>query len=231
LTSINRFGIAGDAVMGNTFIKNAIAKTGNHYEVTFGPEGNNPFGAAAFTTWNLYQVLGGRDYELSLIRMFEGLSFNEAVSGHPGLTTREALPGWTRIMDGINGTVTRTKMGLPVTPPVTYPAQLEQEILEAFFRGVVFTYRENPEEFMFNLKPANELVDFAITYVFDELEHDPPFLRVSDCCSSFMVSQRGPWTGASWIFDRNGNAQYSRPSPGPYGCSTKRCGSRAQDRR
>jgi hypothetical protein len=33
------------------------------------------------------------------------------------------------------------------------------------------------------------------TFVFEEM---PYFLRVSDCCSSFMVSQRGPFTGYFW---------------------------------
>ncbi len=198
LLSLNRFSIAGDAAMGNAFLLTAIAKDGNEYEVVPGPEGNNYFGETAFTTWKIYQALGGRDMELSLIRLFEGLAFNEAVSGHPGLTTREALPGWTRVMDGVSDTITRTKWGEAVTPPVTYDASLEQEILDTFFDGLIFTYRENPEEYMFNFKAIHELTNFAITYVFDELDHDPPFLRVSDCCSSFMISQKGIWEGAYW---------------------------------
>ncbi len=198
ILSVNRFSMSGDAVMGNTFLLTAIAKDGNEYEIVVGPEGNNYFGASAFTAWKMYQALGGRDLELSLIRMFEGLAFNEAVSGHPGLTTREAFPGWTRTMDGVNDTITRTKWGNPVDPPVTYDAALEQEILDTFYDGLVFTYRENPEEYLFNFKAVHELTTFATTYVFDELDHDPPFLRVSDCCSSFMVSQKGIWEGAYW---------------------------------
>jgi len=198
LKSINRFTLSGDVVFANTFEKIAIAKTGTDYEVVAGPEGNNPFGSSAYVAWKLYQAIGGRELELTLIRMFEGMVFNEAVSGHPGITTREAFPGWTRTIDGVTGTITRTKLGAPVTPPVTYPSILEQEIINTFFDGLTFTYRENPEEYLFNLKPINELADFAVTYVFEQLDHDPPFLRVSDCCSSFMISQMGTWEGAYW---------------------------------
>ena len=198
LKSINMFALSGDVVFANTFLKIAIAKTGNDYEVVAGPEGNNPFGSSAYVAWKLYQAIGGRELELTLIRMFEGLAFNEAVSGHPGLTTREAFPGWTRTINGVTGEITRTKWGAPVTSPVTYPSVLEQEIIDTFFDGLTFTYRENPEEYYFNFKPINELGNFAATYVFEELDHEPPFLRVSDCCSSFMISQMGTWEGAYW---------------------------------
>jgi len=198
ITSLNRFAFSGDAVFANAFLMTAVAKEGNEYEVVPGPEGNNHFGRTAFTAWKMYEALGGRELELSLIRMFEGMVFNEAVSGHPGITTREAFPGWTRTMNGVDNTVTRSKWGAPVTPPVTYPSALEQEILDTFFDGLIFTYRENPEEYLFNFKAIDDLANFAVTYVFDELDHDPPFMRVSDCCSSFMVSQMGTWEGAYW---------------------------------
>ncbi|MCZ7582598.1 MAG: hypothetical protein M5R36_04275 [Deltaproteobacteria bacterium] len=203
ITALNRFALSGDVVAANAFGKFAIARDGDAWEVVAGPEGNNPFGKSLFATWRLYQAIGGREFELSLIRMFEGIVFNEAVSGHPGLTTREAFPGWTRTMDGVGDEIERTKWGSPVTPPVTYDNALEQEILDTFYDGLLFTYRENPEEFLFNLKPTDELTTFSLTYVFDELDHDPPFLRVSDCCSSFMVSQKGPWTGAYWGNDNS----------------------------
>ncbi|MBZ0273990.1 hypothetical protein K8I61_18270 [bacterium] len=196
--SLNRFALSDDAVAANAFGKAAVARDGDEYEVVAGPNDNNPFGKTLFSTWKLYQAIGGRELELSLIRMLEGIVFNEAVSGHPGLTTREAYPGWTRTMDGAGDTITRTKWGLPVAGPVTYPPALEQEILDAFYDGVTFTYRENPEEWMFNFKAVNELTAYAVTYVFDELDHDPPFLRQSDCCSSIMITQKGPWTGAYW---------------------------------
>ena len=198
LTSLNRFSLSGDAVAANAFGGAAVAKSGSHWEVVPGPDDNNPFGKTLFSTWKLYQAMGGRDLELTLIRMFEGIVFNEAVSGHPGLTTREAFPAWTRTMDGVGGTVSRTRFGVPMTPPVTYPQALEQEILNTFFNGTAVTYRENPEETFFNFMPAHNTASFAVTYVFDELDHDPSFLRQSDCCSSFMISQKGPWQGAIW---------------------------------
>ncbi len=198
LVSLNRFSLSGDAVAANAFGGARVARSGNQFEVVPGPDDNNPFGKTLFSTWKLYQAMGGRDLELTLIRMFEGIVFNEAVSGHPGLTTREAFPAWRRTMDGVGKTVTRTRFDVPVTAPVVYPADLEQEVLDTFFKGVVFTYRENPEETFFNLMPALSMGSFAVTYVFEELDHDPPFLRQSDCCSSFMKSQKGPWQGAYW---------------------------------
>jgi len=198
LLSVNRFALAGDAVPANFFGRAAVARSGNAWEVVPGPNDNMPMGMSLFATWKLYQVLGGRDFELSLIRMLEGAVFNEAVSGHPGLTTREALPGWTRTMDGVSDTITRTCFGVATDTPVTYDPGLEQEILDTFYDGVSFTYRENPEEYFFNFMPIHQPGPFAVTYVFDELDHDPPFLRQSDCCSSFMISQRGPWAGAYW---------------------------------
>jgi hypothetical protein len=155
-------------------------------------------GMSLQATYRLYQALGGRDFELSLIRMLHGAAFNEAVSGHPGLTTREALPGWTRIVDGTAGTVTRTRLGQPISPPVAPAPGLEQEIIDRFFSGYSFTYRENPEEVFFQLMPLHATGPFAVTYVFSELDGSPAFLRQSDCCSSFVRSERGPWAGAWW---------------------------------
>jgi len=198
LVSLNRFSLAGDVVAANAFGSASVARSGNRWEVVPGPDDNNPFGKTLFSTWKLYQAMGGRDLELTLIRMFEGIVFNEAVSGHPGLTTRMAYPAWRRTVDGVGHTITRTRFGVAVTPPVVYPQVLEREILDTFFRGAVFTYRENPEETFFNLMPALSMGSFALTYVFHELDHDPPFLRQSDCCSSFMRSQKGPWQGAYW---------------------------------
>ncbi|MCB9488044.1 MAG: hypothetical protein H6684_04860 [Deltaproteobacteria bacterium] len=194
--SLNRFGVGGDAVFANAFDQMAIAKDGNEYEVVVGPNDNNPIGVTAYTAWKLYKTMGGRNLELTLIRLFEGLAFNEAVSGHPGLTCREALPGWTRTMDGVSDTVTRTRFGAPFVSPWTYPPALEKEVLDTFYDGVVIKYRENPEEYFFNFKPINSLESFAVTWVFDELPH---FLRLSDCCSSFMRTPEGyDWEGAYW---------------------------------
>jgi len=198
LTSLNRFSLSGDAVAASAFGGVQVARSGNQWEVVPGPDDNNPFGKTLFSTWKLYQALGGRELELTLIRMFEGIVFNEAVSGHPGLTTREAFPAWRRTMDGVQGSVSRSRFGVPIAGPVAYPPELEREILDTFFRGAVFTYRENPEETFFRLMPALNTGSFAVTYVFEELDHDPPFLRQSDCCSSFMRSQKGIWEGAYW---------------------------------
>ncbi|MCZ7582410.1 MAG: hypothetical protein M5R36_03235 [Deltaproteobacteria bacterium] len=195
LLSYNRFGLAGDAAFGTTIGKYYIARDGDEYEIVPGPNDNNPIGMSAFTAWNLYKAIGGRDLELTLIRLFEGLVFSERVTGHDGLTVREALPGWTLVLDGVADEITRTHNGAPVTPPVTYPAPLEQEILDTFFDGVVITYREDPEEYYFSFKPINELGEYAITFVFDEL---PNYLRISNCCSSWMIAKQGDWTGAFW---------------------------------
>ncbi len=195
LLSLNRFGLAGNSVFGTAINKYYIAKSGNEYEVVAGPNDNNPIGLTVFGAWNLYKAIGGRTLELTLIRLFEGLWFSEQVSGHSGLTNREALPGWTRVMDGVNDTITRTRMGDPITPPYVYDAALEQEILDAFYDGVIYTYRENPEEYYFHFKARNELPEFAISFVFDEL---PDYLRISNCCSSWMISKLGDWQGAFW---------------------------------
>lgn len=198
LTAVNRFALAGDVTMANFFGRSAVARAGNAYEVVLGPNDNMPMGMSLQATYRLYQALGGRDFELTLIRMLHGAAFNEAISGHPGLTTREALPGWTRIVDGSAGTVARTRLGNPISPPAAPVPGLEQEIIERFYDGYTFTYRENPEEFFFQLMPLHDTGPFAVTYVFSELDGSPAFLRQSDCCSSFMRSERGPWTGAYW---------------------------------
>ena len=125
--SLNRFAVAGDTVFASVFDKNRIARSGNEYEVVPGPKDNNPIGMAVFGAWKGYQALGGRDLELTLIRLFEGLVFNEQVSGHPGLTCREALPGWTLKIDGVNGQISRARGGGGLTPPISYSLDLEQE--------------------------------------------------------------------------------------------------------
>lgn len=194
--SLNRFALFGDSVMANAFDEVYIAKTGDEYQAVPGPLDNNPIGMTLFTVWELYQAIGGRPLELTLIRLFEGLVFTEQVSGHPGLTCREAYPGWTRRMDGKNRTVQRTRLGQPVTSPVVYAASLEREILDSFYDGIAVTYRENPEEFYFNFKPINDYRYFSRTWVFSEL---PNYLRSTDCCSSLKITPPGyDWAGAFW---------------------------------
>ena len=195
LTAYNRFAMAGDVVPATTFGLVAVAREGNRFEVVPGPNDNNPIGHGAFVAYQAYKAFGGRPLELTLIRLFEGLAFLEAVSGHPGLTCREALPGWTRTVDGFAGTVSRIRDGLPVEPPAFYPSALEQEIVATFYGGAFFTYREDPYEYYYHLKPVQQLEQYAITWVFSE---PPRFLRISDCCSSWMATGKGSWKGAYW---------------------------------
>ena len=201
--SLNRFAVAGDTVFASVFGKNMVARSGNEYEVVPGPKDNNPIGMAVSGAWKGYQALGGRDLELTLIRLFQGLAFNEQVSGHPGLTCREALPGWSLKLDGVNGQISRTQHGGGVTPPIPYGPGLEQEMLDRFYRGVLFTYRNDPWEYYFNFKAVDELEHFSTTFVFGDLPgygftSPPRFLRISDCCSSWMVTNSGRWRGAFW---------------------------------
>jgi len=200
---LNRFAMAGDTVFASVFNKTMIARTGNEYEVVPGPTDNNPIGVSVFGAWKGYQALGGRDLEVTLIRLFEGLVFNEQVSGHPGLTCREALPGWTLKLDGVSGQISRTRAGGAVTPPVSYDSNLEKEILDRFYKGVLFTYRNDPWEYYFNFKAVDEPHHFSTTFVFGDLpgygfSSPPSFLRISDCCSSWMITKSGPWKGAFW---------------------------------
>ncbi|HPQ68199.1 MAG TPA: hypothetical protein PKW95_03665 [bacterium] len=196
ILSWNRFGLAGDAVAATNIGKHNIAKSGNEYEVLGGETDNNDIGASVFATWYAYQAFGGRNLELTLIRQFEGLAFYEAVTGHTGLTSREVLPGWTRTMDGVNDTIYRTRDGInPFTPPVVFSTALEQEILDTFYDDIVMTYRENPLEYYPNFRSTSEMGDYAVTYVFS----DPPtYLHISNCCSSWKISQIGTWEGAFW---------------------------------
>ena len=198
LTSVNRFALGGDVTMASFFGRSAVARTGDDYEVVVGPSDNMPMGMSLQATYQLYQALGGRAFELTLIRMLRGMAFNEVVSGHQGLTTREALPGWTRVVDGVSGSVTRTRLGTPIATSAPAAPELEQELIERFYKGKTFTYRENPQEVFFQLMPLHETGSFAATYVFSELDGSPAFLRQSDCCSSFIRSERGPWAGAWW---------------------------------
>ena len=201
--SLNRFAMAGDTVFASVFGKNLVARSGNEYEVVPGPNDNNPIGMSVFGAWKGYQALGGRDLEVTLIRLFEGLVFNEKVAGHPGLTCREALPGWTLKLDGVNRQIARTRGGDAVTPPVNYSPDMEKEILNRFYKGVQFNYRNDPWEYYFNFKAVDELEHFSTTFIFGDLpgygfSSPPSFLRISDCCSSWMITKSGPWKGAFW---------------------------------
>ncbi len=192
----NRFGMFGDSGFATTIGSAAVAKTGNDFEVVAGPRDNNLIGTSMFGVYSAYKIFRSRELALTLVRMFDGLVFFEEVSGHPGMTAREALPGWTRVMDGVSKTVMRTRNGQPVTHPAPPPAALEAEVLSTFYDGIRVTYRENPEEYFFSYLPAADVVDYSITHAHSEL---PSYLRVSDCCSSFMrTPDTEKWGGAYW---------------------------------
>ncbi len=192
----NRFGIFGDTVAATTIGSRAIAKHGNEYEVIPRATDNNLIGTAALGAWNAYRVFRSRSLELTLIRMLDGLAFAEAVTGIPGLTVREVMPGWTRVVDGRDGTVTRTRNGSPVNHPDPPDPALEAEIIATFSDGLRFTYREDPTDVFFRFEPAAGVEDYAKTLSIDER---PRFLRESDCCSSLMRTPEGhPWVGAWW---------------------------------
>ncbi len=194
--SYNRFGLVGDVTFGVNLGKVGIAKTGDDYEVVPGPNDNNPIGISIWTTWHAYRIFRTRKLELTLVRMFNGLRFFEEVSGHPGVTSRFVYPGWTRVVDGKTGTVTRTRAGAPVVAPTQYSPELQAEMLATFYDGVRITYREDPEDILFNYMPGVEPQRYSVIYSFSAL---PKHLRSSDCCASIMRTPSPyPWEGAYW---------------------------------
>lgn len=196
ITAYNRFGTFGDSGFSSAIGAVGIARDGNDFEIIPGPTDNNQIGTAVFNTYQAYRALRTRVLEVSLIRMFRGLEFIERVTGEPGLTVREAYPGWTRVMDGIAGTVTRTRDGKPAANPMAPDSAFEAEVLETFYRGIRITYRENPAEFMFTYMPAVNPIDYAVTHSFSHL---PRYLHASDCCSSLMRTPAPhEWEGAFW---------------------------------
>ncbi|MFN7953428.1 MAG: hypothetical protein U0610_17010 [bacterium] len=192
----NRFMLVGDTGAATTIGTVAVARDGHHFEIVPGPADNNRIGASTFAVAQAYALYRSRSLALTLVRMLEGLALISEVTGHRGVTAREAFPGWTRTVDGTTGTVTRTRDGAPVVSPARLEPALEAEIVRAFHSGVSFTYRENPAEFYFSFKPGQDPTAYAITYVFSEL---PRFIRSSDCCSSLMRTPEGNvWAGAFW---------------------------------
>lgn len=200
VVSYNRFMLFGDVTFGTTIGKAGVARTGNQWEVVAGPNDNNRIGVSMRTVWYAYRVYRSRLLALSLMRMLEGLVFFEAVSGHPGLTARMVYPGWTREVDGVAGTVVRTREGGPVSAPTPPGAGLESEMLAAFFQDFRVTYREAPEDILLAYMPAREIGPYAITYSHSMM---PDYLRVSDCCTSLKrVPDSYPWAGA-WFGNHN----------------------------
>ena len=200
VVAYNRFMLFGDITFATTIGKAGVARAGDDWEVVAGPNDNNRIGVSIRTTWYAYKIFRSRLLALSLIRMLEGLVFFEALSGHPGLTARMVYPGWTRVVDGATGAVTRTRAGEPVEAPQPMAPALEAEMLAAFFDGFSCTWREDPEDILLEYMPAREIGPYAVTYSFSMT---PDYLRVSDCCTSLMrVPEGNPWAGA-WFGNHN----------------------------
>ncbi len=195
LEIVNRLGMAGDVGFAVAIAHMEVAKSGNAWEVVVGPKDNNPMGRMTYEIAQTYRALGGRELELTLIRMFEGLVFLEQVSGHWGLTSRMAVPGYDVHIDGTTQSISRTRDGAPIASPAQFSSTLEQEILRTFFANTTFDYWLDPARMYPNRHAVNRMSDYAITYVFSE---PPKFLRVSNCCASYIVSQAGAWRGAYW---------------------------------
>jgi len=192
----NRFSLINDVVPAMTLGATFVAHHGSDWEIEAHPKDNNEIGQSAFNAWQAYKVFRTRDLALSLIRMFEGMVVGGSASGHPGITSREWQPGWTLAIDGPNGgAVTRTHDGQSVSPGESFPAPLESEIASTFFADGRYTYRVDPTETYFSAEPLFAMGSYALTFVFSGL---PNFLRISDCCSSFMVSQLGTYQGYFW---------------------------------
>ncbi len=196
LTAYNRFHLTGDVTFGTTIRSIKIARQGDDWEVIAGPSDNNQIGTTVWNVYNAYRVFGTRELELTLVRMLNGLTFYEAATGHPGMTSREVYPGWTRVVDGAAGSSALTRFGAPVTPPTQYSPGLRQELAQTFWSGTTFTYRENPEEFMFSFFPAWDPGKYAKSISFYKL---PKLIMSSECCSSLVrVPDDKPWAGAYW---------------------------------
>ena len=196
VTAYQRYGIFGDTGFGVTIGKAGVARENDDLEIVPGPNDNNMIGLSVWTAWNAYKIFRSRKLALGMVRMFDGLAFMESVSGHPGLTARNAYPGWTLTIDGVAGTASRSRDGQTVVSPTPIGSELESEIIHAFFDGLQVTYRENPAEFMFDYMPATEVGPYCVTYGFSML---PDYIRVSDCCTSLMQTPEGyDWSGAFW---------------------------------
>jgi hypothetical protein len=194
VVAYQRFALVGDSDFGVTMGKTGLARQGDEFEVVPGPTDNNMLGLSLWTTWHAWRQFGSRTLELALLRMLNGLAFFEAVSGHPGLTARFVYPGWTRVVDGRAGTLTRTRDGRPAMAPAPFNPELEAELVATFWDGVRVTYREDPADFLFRYMPAVEVGPYALTYSFSAL---PAYLRSSDCCASIMrTPSPHPWQGA-----------------------------------
>jgi hypothetical protein len=206
VVAYNRFMLFGDIAFAINIRKAGIARTGDTFEVVPGPNDNNSIGTSARAAWFAYKVFRTRLLALSCIRMFDGLAWLATMTGHDGVTGRNAYPGWTLSIDGATGTVTRTREGAAVAPPVAPDEALQAEMLSAFFDGIHVTYRGEPQDILLAYMPVQEIGPYAVTYGFSML---PRFLRVSDCCTSLMrVPAPYPWAGG---FFSNHNSRDNFP--------------------
>ncbi|HNU69090.1 MAG TPA: hypothetical protein PKG82_08050 [Myxococcota bacterium] len=196
VVAFNRFMLFGDTMFGINIRKVGVARSGDTFEVVPGPKDNNQIGTSVRAAWNAYRLYRTRTLELALIRMFNGMEFIGTVSGHDGVTGRNAYPNWTMTINGPAGTVGRTRDGTTVESPYVSDAGLESEMISTFFGDMDVTYRLEPADILFNYMPAVETGSYAVTYSFSML---PDFLRISDCCTSMMkVPDDYPWAGAFW---------------------------------
>ena len=196
LVQYNRFALFGHVGFGSNIRGVDVAKTGDTYEVIPGPTDNNLIGTTMWSMADAYRVFRSREIELTLIRMFDGLVYFEAVTGYPGVTSREVYPGWTRTVDGTDGTYSLTRFGDAIESPLVADPDFEAEVMTTFFDDVTIVYRENPAEFYFSHLPVRRLEDYSVTHSFSEL---PEYLRGSDCCSSLMrTPDEFEWGGAFW---------------------------------
>lgn len=196
VVAFNRFMLFGDTMFGINIRKVGIARAGNIYEVVPGPKDNNQIGTSVRAAWNAYKLFRSRTLALAMVRMFNGLEFIATVSGHDGITGRNAYPNWTMTIDSTAGTVERTRDGVAIASPMADDPELESEIISTFFGSMQVKYRTEPADILFNYMPGVETGSFAVTYGFSML---PAYLRISDCCTSMMkVPEPYPWAGAFW---------------------------------
>ena len=191
-----RYMLVGGATFGAQIGRVGLAKLGPTQEIVPGPNDNNDIGTSLWTTWQAYKIFRTRTLALAVARQLEGMVFFEAISGHPGVSSRMVYPGWTRVMDGIAGEVTLLRDGVPALPPEPEDPALVAEYLTTFWDGVVVTHREDPADFLFDYYPASFIAPYTITHSFSAL---PDYLRVSDCCTSLMKTPPPyAWAGAYW---------------------------------
>lgn len=196
LVVYNRFGLLGDLDWGIALRGSWIARDGDDFELVSTPSDNNLIGTPMRSVLHAWKNLGSDHAELTLHRMLRGLVVFEQITGHPGLTSRNALPGWTLYVDGMDGEWERTRDGNPIESPFPADEALRDAVLDAFFDDITVTYRLNPRDTMLTFMPAVDPEDYAITHSIPNL---PDFIRNSDCCSTLFRTPEGyDWEDAWW---------------------------------